>query len=537
MNFAEIQKEKQHKVKTCIIVIAACSLAAVIIYSLSSTAFQFILLGICPFLLVPFFFSLCRNKGIQKIKTVIYTVLLLIVLEGLIVATCIGADKLPVILYYLAGNVAAISLMLWGSYKEKYFYTARNIILFLCLCFAVAAMREIEADFTLLWVIREICVIIYPFLLLFLAEWLNSRNLKGLSREAVYFVVVLIVIWLVEDGLVIYESRKWELIEVCYLFLTGNAVYFLTGKRKARERRQVVILMDLISIFVLANWGMEYVLSRFSGRTDWLAYHIAAAGRGSELWLLVVISVILTVCICMLWRLPCPRRKLERVKKVVCIALGLQGVLGFLAELFSVSSSNVEVPLLGTGISALAEIGIFFCLWQNGKKELEELKKKGIEPEAPKEKIIPKQYPFTQWHTFGKRPDENPEVEFVDEKTGERKTIVDDCGRIVDFPGIERGDWISSLESEDNLKPIIHFRTDFICCGANGYLMLWMVQPDGIYWADEYGFGMTSDPEILLYARLDQKGNFTGPFRVYSVGVHKYYKKENNEDKITPSSD
>lgn len=140
-----------------------------------------------------------------------------------------------------------------------------------------------------------------------------------------------------------------------------------------------------------------------------------------------------------------------------------------------------------------------------------------------------KRYPFTQWCTFGmhlyKRADENPAVEFVEEKTGNRKKIVDEQGRIVNFPGIEKGKWMSYLESADSLDPVIRFRTCFKECGNGRYLMIWEVQPEGRYWEDDDGFGGTSDLEVRLYAVLDKNGDFTGPFRIYNVGNEKYYEK------------
>lgn len=161
--------------------------------------------------------------------------------------------------------------------------------------------------------------------------------------------------------------------------------------------------------------------------------------------------------------------------------------------------------------------------------KLSKLQRKSHEESIENNPEVPKRYPFTQWYTFGmhlyKRADEDPTVEFVEEKTGKRKTIVDEKGRIVGFPGIEKGSWMNALESERRLEPVIRFRTEFECCKGNGYMMIWQVQPDGGYWEDEDGFGMEPDEEVRLYALLDEKGDFTGPFRIYNVGIHKYYEE------------
>lgn len=131
----------------------------------------------------------------------------------------------------------------------------------------------------------------------------------------------------------------------------------------------------------------------------------------------------------------------------------------------------------------------------------------------------PKRPPFTRWVTFGRRSrEERCDVVFVDESNGRRVTIVDGRGKIVNFPGIEKGDWTNDL-SGGLPEPAVQFRTSFEKCGADGYIMLWQVQPDGRYWADEDGFGMTNDREIKLYALIDSHGSFDGPFRIYDSRV------------------
>ena len=140
---------------------------------------------------------------------------------------------------------------------------------------------------------------------------------------------------------------------------------------------------------------------------------------------------------------------------------------------------------------------------------------------------MPERYPFTSWRTFGnhlyRRPDEKTDVVFVNKTTGVRKIIVDENGMIVDFPGIvKEKEWMRVLENENRLKPEIRFETIFKKYDEERYIMIWEVQPDGMYWMDGDGFGNTSDCEIRLYAFIDQKGDFMGPFRVYNVGDKEY---------------
>lgn len=135
---------------------------------------------------------------------------------------------------------------------------------------------------------------------------------------------------------------------------------------------------------------------------------------------------------------------------------------------------------------------------------------------------------LSQWTTFGnhlyRRKGEVAAVEFVNEEYGIRKLIVDDNGYILNYPGLENPEeWLDAWESKRELVPQIRFRTDFERTEDNTILMVWEIQPDGRYWEDEDGFGGESDLEILLYTYLDEKGNFTAPFRAYKIGTKKLY--------------
>lgn len=90
------------------------------------------------------------------------------------------------------------------------------------------------------------------------------------------------------------------------------------------------------------------------------------------------------------------------------------------------------------------------------------------------------------------------------------KQIVDENGKILDFPGVVHGDWEQDLENP--LTPYVRFSLDFGMT-ENLIKFIWTVQPDGRYWADEDGFGMDDSKEIVLRSSLDLDGNFTEPFK------------------------
>ena len=156
--------------------------------------------------------------------------------------------------------------------------------------------------------------------------------------------------------------------------------------------------------------------------------------------------------------------------------------------------------------------------WQ---QQWDEYQKRMAKPKVPRQPQIPARYPFTQWHTYGSPyygiAEHDPVVEFVDPKTGNRTTIIDEDRKIVNFPGIEGRDEIQKMMGEGNLIPYNSFGVQF-CKEENGrYRMIWEVQPDGRFWEDEDGFGGTSDDEIQLCALIDQEGRFITPFYLYCI--------------------
>lgn len=138
---------------------------------------------------------------------------------------------------------------------------------------------------------------------------------------------------------------------------------------------------------------------------------------------------------------------------------------------------------------------------------------------------------FSQTRTFGnhlyRREGEIAEIIFENTKTGVRKAIVDDSGKIMGFPGIAHPDLIS-LYCEEYLGEQIRFYSHISLLDGQ-YALIWQIQPDGRYWDDEDGFGGTSDNEIDLYAHIDEAGNFIEPFRLFSVGSNRFYGTDEEE--------
>lgn len=141
---------------------------------------------------------------------------------------------------------------------------------------------------------------------------------------------------------------------------------------------------------------------------------------------------------------------------------------------------------------------------------------------APESEERPPEQPgpnLNRWSTCGahqyRRPGEKVSVVFTNPELDVRKIIVDERGWIFAFPGVSPA--AEKHVEAAQLEPWVRFRTDFERLADGDILMRWQVQPDGRYWADDDGFGMENDSEVILCARIDERGNFRGPFELYSI--------------------
>jgi hypothetical protein len=60
-----------------------------------------------------------------------------------------------------------------------------------------------------------------------------------------------------------------------------------------------------------------------------------------------------------------------------------------------------------------------------------------------------------------------------------------------------------------------HYRFWFFPFTGSKAAVEWTVRPDGSYYADSDGFGMTDDEEITLHGFIDTNGRPIGKFRLY----------------------
>lgn len=91
----------------------------------------------------------------------------------------------------------------------------------------------------------------------------------------------------------------------------------------------------------------------------------------------------------------------------------------------------------------------------------------------------------------------------------------------MNFPGVEYTDKLNDELGRRTIEPIVKYEAIFEKI-YDKFLMVWTVRPDGRYWMDSWGFGAEDYESLSLYTYIDSSGNFTMPFKLYSIG-YKFY--------------
>lgn len=123
-------------------------------------------------------------------------------------------------------------------------------------------------------------------------------------------------------------------------------------------------------------------------------------------------------------------------------------------------------------------------------------------------------------------------VIFTNEEMNIKKQIVDKDGKILDFPGVEYDDKLNEELGRRTIEPIVKYEAVFEKIDDNKFLMIWTIRPDGRYWMDSFGFGAEDYESLSLYTYIDYNGNFTMPFKLYSIGYQIYGDCRPDGDKI-----
>lgn len=102
----------------------------------------------------------------------------------------------------------------------------------------------------------------------------------------------------------------------------------------------------------------------------------------------------------------------------------------------------------------------------------------------------------------------------------------------MDFPGVEYTDMLKDELGKRKIEPVVKYEALFEKMDNDKFIMVWTVRPDGRYWMDSWGFGAEDYESLSLYTYIDCNGNFTMPFKLYSIGYKVYGECRLNGDRV-----
>ena len=121
-------------------------------------------------------------------------------------------------------------------------------------------------------------------------------------------------------------------------------------------------------------------------------------------------------------------------------------------------------------------------------------------------------------------------VLFINKEKNISKRIIDQDGNILNFPGAEYTDKLNEELGNGDIDPVVKYETIFEKLDDGKFIMVWTVRPDGRHWMDSWGFGAEDYESLSLYTYIDSDGNFTMPFKLYSIGYQCFGERRPKDD-------
>ena len=111
---------------------------------------------------------------------------------------------------------------------------------------------------------------------------------------------------------------------------------------------------------------------------------------------------------------------------------------------------------------------------------------------------------------------------FVNEEKQICRLIVDPWGNIRDFPGVEFHEDMQYECATFRGTPLVKCAMEFAPWEQGRIQVLWTIQKEYFDPGDTWGFGREEIECVKMHSYLDENGDFTAPFRLYSIGKKCY---------------
>lgn len=290
---------------------------------------------------------------------------------------------------YLAVFGVLGNLLYKNKVKTKYLGIAATGALILY-CFIINNLF----CYDYLYAIKELCLSLWPvFTYLFGSKIIRINRDKSKAQYilgmGIYFVLLIFVICFIENTLVPSEFYRRDSVEMIFMIVIGIVSWRIIEKQHCIEKSILELSMFSISSFLVTFWNHERILDIMSSlinpissvpidnlHTDnWIGYRMSLAwnawfgdmspflddtfyfnvNKCSLFWIkyqkgwlpaliILIMEITLLVCIVMLIKNKGAGKK--ALVKILLASVLLYTILGFLADIFLITSTDIGMLIL-----------------------------------------------------------------------------------------------------------------------------------------------------------------------------------------------
>lgn len=291
-------------------------------------------------------------------------------------------------------SCAVIYLILaFGDYDKVRIRVQRLLIVF-CLLQTWLIYDDLYIGYMEVRLFQQILILLWPVVVFIFFN--ISERAKGIGRLVICYVMVFLGMWLLAVPHISDMGLEWEMVRAFYLLLTADVIIISENRRQYHGSKKLheFILIALVnavylifivwssdrirnilhSLFNENNWGnfrMEALKANITGNPDAAVWRqlnnrepwLSKMNLDVGMLLPIIIIALASLMIYFAGKLHCENATAELIKKYLCYGFLIRIVLSVIANLFLITSSRIDFPLLYySEEDIVVMVMIFFCM-------------------------------------------------------------------------------------------------------------------------------------------------------------------------------
>lgn len=364
--------------------------------------YQDLVLYFWPLITTTCFLAIMTKKIKYKKQLMLSTIplILIIVAVGFCVRWRELLNLLIIPFWLIQFFCAAIYLTLaFGDY-DKFRIRVQRLVIVYCLLQTWLIFDSLLIGYMPVKLFQQLLTLVWPVFVF--AVFNLSENIKGIWRLFICYVIVFIGMWLLEEPYLSSRGLKWEAVETLYLLLTAALVIIIENRRQRQSSKKmhgygVVVLMNAgyLLFLVLNSQRIKNILHSLFNENSWGSFRMEALrvnisgdlaadilrkvmvpslsemNLNVGIWLPIIIIALTCIMIYAAGKSHCENETAELIKKYLCYSFLLRIILSVFANLFLISSSLIDFPLLVDGEEDIVVmVMVFLCIYMKQQKSL-----------------------------------------------------------------------------------------------------------------------------------------------------------------------